>query len=268
MPRLRGDRTWWGVSGNGLSDAWRAAPFAEVAWLDRDGRPDAATVVPLLQRGHPVVALTYDRLALARSLAAAEQVLLAVTSPTLGGGRTPVSAWASVSVHEDPRGHEFEEHLLTQELAKHPPARRLADSPLLRREHAWYLPRILVRTTRVGEVTTHPFRDALAVTAIADAGCATTVDLDGTGATAGPTTSLPDGPTVVLQHGADLPDLDRPWWRRWRGEVTDGDLATATFDQRAQVTVPHGVWRRWRDQIAFEKACWAGIRASEQSGSD
>lgn len=250
------------MSRHQLVSAWRAAPFAEIAWLDPDGRPDAATVVPLLHRERPAVALTFDRVDLGMRLARAEAVLFSVTSPALGGGRTPVSAWTHVSVHEDRQGDEFGEHFLDQELAKHPPARRFADSPLLRREHPWYLPRILVRTTRIEEVATHPFRDALAVTALAGTGSATTVDLGRPDADAPITSPLPDGPTVILQHGADVPDLDRPWWRRWRGEVTDGVLHTDRFDQQVQHTEPLGVWRRWRDQVAFEKACRAGLRQS------
>ncbi|MBS3939981.1 MAG: hypothetical protein KG028_03370 [Actinobacteria bacterium] len=248
------------MSKHQLVSAWRAAPLAEIAWLDPDGRPDAATVVPLVHRDRPALALTFDRLDLGRRLAGAEAVLFSVTSPALGGGGSPVSAWAHVSVHEDLRGTEFEEHFLNQELAKHPPARRFVDSPLLRAEHPWYLPRILVRVTRIEEVTTHPFRDALAVTTVAGHGCATTVDLDRQDREAAVTSPLPDGPTTILQHGADIPDLDRPWWRRWRGDVRDGVLATAEYDERVQVTDPQGVWRRWRDQIRFEKACRAGLR--------
>lgn len=248
------------MSRHQLVSAWRAAPFAEIAWLDADGRPDAATVVPLVHRDRPALALTFDRLDLGRRLAGAETVLFSVTSPALGGGGTPVSAWAHVSVHEDLLGTEFEEYFLDQELAKHPPARRFADSPLLRHEHPWYLPRILVRVTRLDEVASHPFRDALAVTAADGTGHATTVDLDRQDRDAAPTTPLPDGPTVILQHGADVPDLDRPWWRRWRGEVADGVLTTTDYVERAQLTDPQGVWRRWRDQIRFEKACRAGLR--------
>lgn len=250
------------MSRHQLVSAWRAAPFAEIAWLDADGRPDAATVVPLVHGDHPALALTYDRLDLGQQLARAEQVLLAVTSPALSSGRPPVSAWAHLSVHEDPEGHEFEERFLAQELAKHPPARRFADSPLLKSEHPWYLPRILVRATRIEEVVEHPLRDALAVTNLAGTGCATTVDLDRMDDRAGICSPVPDGPTVVLQHGGDLPDLDRPWWRRWRGEVADGTLRTDDFAERRQVAEPEGVWRRWRDQVRFEKACKAGLHTS------
>lgn len=248
------------MSRHRLVSAWRAAPFGEVAWLDDHGRPDAATVVPLVHDDRPALALTFDRVDLGRRLAAADRVLFAVTSPALGGGRAPVSAWGHVSVHEDTAGHEFVERFLDQELAKHPPARRFADSPLLRREHPWYTPRILVRVTGVDDGVEHPLRDALAVTAIGGTGRADTVDLDGLDRHAGITSPLPDGPTVVLQHGADVPDLDRPWWRRWRGEVRDGVLHTELFDERVQHTEPLGVWRRWRDQVAFEKACRAGLR--------
>ncbi|MFA9444755.1 hypothetical protein [Egicoccus sp. AB-alg6-2] len=248
------------MSRHQLVSAWRAAPFAEIAWIDEHGRLDAATVVPLTQRDHPAVALTYDRVEVGQALARAQAVLLSVTSPVLGGGNTPVSAWAHVSVHEDPRGQEFQEQLLPQELAKHPPARRFADSMLLRSEHPWYLPRVLIRATRLEEIQTHPFRDALALSAPGGAGMATTVDLEGDGEAAGIRSPLPDGPVVILQHGADLPGLDQPWWRRWRGEIRDGALVTEEFAERPQHLEPLGVWRRWRDQVAFEKACRAGIR--------
>ncbi|MFA9431305.1 hypothetical protein [Egicoccus sp. AB-alg2] len=250
------------MSRHQLVRGWRAAPFAEIAWLDPDGRPDAATVVPLVQRDHPVVALTYDRWDLAQRLAAAEAVLFAVTCPSLNQGRTPVSAWAHVSVHEDPRGQEFEEQFLAQELAKYPPSRRFADSALLRSEHRWYLPRILVRATRLEDVSTHPFRDALALSSAPGGARAFTADLAGEGVGARLVSSLPDGPVALLQHGADVPDLDRPWWRRWRGEVRDGVLQADAFDELRQELRPLGLWRRWRDQVHLERACKAGLRAA------
>jgi len=242
-----------------LLAGWRAAPFAELGWADRDGRPQAVTVVPLVADGQPLMALTYDRLEVARGLADAAEVSLSVTSPMLNGGRTPTSATVQVEVREDPDGEEFVAAYLPQELAKHPPSRRYADSPLLCSEHRWYLPRLLVRATQVRGVREHAFRDALALSVVDGRAQVDTVDLDGHTSTPVLTSPLPDGPVAILQHGADLPDLELPWWRRWRGTVRAGHLEAFTFDQRPPRVVPPGVWRRWRDEVAFEKACRAGL---------
>jgi hypothetical protein len=247
------------MSGPSLVASWRRAQLAEVVWLDPDGRPDAATVVPLLQDGAPALALTYHRLEVARSLAASPAVCLAVATPSVAGGLQPVSATGHFELEEDPTGLRFQERLLDQELAKCPPSRRRADSLLLRREHWWFLPRLLLRASRLGATRTHPARDALAAVATEDGLHITTVDLDDE---EGVTTPLPDGPAAILRHGARVPDLEHRWVSRWRGEVTHGCFTATMTEHFGSPARPQGVLGRWRDEVALERGCRTGLAAA------
>jgi hypothetical protein len=248
------------VSASAFIEAWRGAQLAEIAWLDPDGRPDIAVVVPLVDDHRPAAALTYDRLGEASRIDAARTVTLAVATPAVAQGREPVALRARVHVEEDPRGTTFQDRFLLQELAKHPPSRLRADSILLRSEHWWYLPRVLVWARPEAGPQRLPLRDALAAIATPEGLTLATTDLDGVGEDARPATALPDGPAVVLQHGADVPDLERPWHRRWRGEVVAGALRVDDYAQRAPRPHPEGLWRRWRDEVALARACRAGLR--------
>ncbi len=245
-----------------LLERWRAAPLGELVWLDRAGRPDARPVVSLLERSHPALALTYAELEVARAIAAAPRLALAVgTAAHLA--HDVLAAGVSVAVHDDPDGEGFAERLLVQELAKHPPSRRLADSILLRREHWWYVARLLVRVThRSPTVTLGPGEILVAVAADGE------LEL-GVGRARGELTgdahieaAVPDGPAVALAHGADLPDLERPWWNRWYGPLRDGRLTIEAAADRAPRHGPMGLLGRWRAQTTLERACREGLRTA------
>jgi hypothetical protein len=243
-----------------LTDAWRRAQLAEVAWVDDRGDPRVDVVVPLLRDGVPALALGYDQLDLARGLAAAEQVTWAVTVPAVAAGAAPIAAAAHVEVAEDPRGEDFAAtSLLDQLLAKHPPARRRLDSPLLRREHGWYLPRLLVRTIELGPSFALAPAEALAVAATGGApwlGAARDLSLgEGTARV-----DLPDGSGVLLQHGADVPELETPWHRRWRGTVGAGVLRADERDEVAPARRRPNLRERIRAERRLELACRAGLR--------
>jgi hypothetical protein len=244
-----------------LLAAWREAQLAEIAWLDADGAPGLTVVVPLMAEGRPAAALTYDRLGEAQRIGAARRVVLAVTSPGSGSERVPVVASTRLEVSPDPRGQTFTDRLLIQELAKYPPSRRRADSVLLRREHWWYLPRLLLRAGHLERSEGQPPRDGLAAVATGDGLVVTTVSLEGPPEAPRLGSHLPDGRVVILQHGADdVPHLDRTWQRRWWGGVVGGELRVEHHAGRGPGSPPDGVWRRWRDEVAFERACRAGLR--------
>jgi hypothetical protein len=241
-----------------LLDSWRAAQLAELVWLAPDGGPAATVVVPLVRDGRPTLALTYQQLQLAKEVAASPAVVLAVTTPSVARGAEPVTASVRFDLDEDPTGRTFTELLLPQELAKHPPSRRRADSLLLRREHWWFLPRLLLTGRVLGPSEPHQLRDGLAAVATVDGLQLTTVELDGD-QVAG---ELPDGPAVVLRHGARIPDLDHRWSSRWRGEVRGGRFVAASTEHAGDPTRPDGVFRRWRDEIALERECREGLIAA------
>lgn len=244
-----------------LVSAWRTAQLGEVAWVDADGTPRAAVVVPLLDAAAPALALPYAEHDLARSLAATDRVTFCLAVPALSGGAPPVAAAARVEVEEDPTGETFvTSPLLDQVLAKHPPSRRRLDSILLRREHAWYLPRLLVRTTELGPSFPLGAGEALGVTVSPDGGpwVAQARDV----ALADGTARLPvdDGPATLLAHGADVPDLEQPWHRLWRGTVVGGRFTADERDEVAPARRRPGLRDRIRDERALERACKRALR--------
>lgn len=242
-----------------------AASLAEVAWLDPEGTPRAAGVIPLLREGEPVLALTFDRVGLATAVAGADVVDLVVREPrnTAAGWRP--TAWRCTSrLVEDLDGDRFTEDLLHQELRRFPPARRYADSPLLCREHWWYLPRLLVPLTPVSELDPPTPRtdpdDLLLVTS--SGGLPVTGGVRVTGgrsvATWGP--SPAPGRGVVHGQDATFPDLED--WLQWSQPVTvdgRGIVPDEPLDPPRPVGPP-ALRERWRRERAFGAACRKGLR--------
>lgn len=243
-----------------------AASLAEVAWLDPEGTPRAAGVVPLLRGGEPVLALTFDRVALALAVAGAEVVDLVVREPrnTAAGWRP--AAWRCTSrLVEDLDGDLFTEDLLHQELRRFPPARRYADSPLLCREHWWYLPRLLVPLTPISELdppTSHADQeDLLLVTA--SGGLPVTGGARVTDGRPAATWGPPPAPGPGLVHGQDatFPDLED--WLQWSHPVIVDERGIVA-DEPPEPPRPVGappLRERWRRERAFASACRAGLAA-------
>ena len=244
-------------------EAWRQAQLAEIA-LRHGSSVDTAVVVPLVNDGLPCVALSYDRLALARSLASADEVVLAITTFAGTGPACTVRARAATS--DDPTGAAFLRlGLLEQELAKHPPSRRRIDSLLLRREHWWLVPRVIVGFQQLNDGRQLTSADGIVAFAANRLDVAACSILDR--ATEQLRLHLPDAPpqvtaapAVVLEHGADVPDLERPWYRRWRGLLTGVDLTVEDVEERAAADRPLRLLERWRQERAIERACRKGLR--------
>jgi hypothetical protein len=250
-----------------LLTSWRRAQLAVVAWARPGRAPGIEVVVPLVRRDVPVLALHYGRLGLADALAAAGEAVVAVGGVGGVGGLpapSPVAARVDVAVAADPEGERFvEEGLLDQELAKHPPSRRRIDSPLQRREHWWYVPRLLVRLHRPRELVALRPADALVACGDRDV-TVTTCHLgarEPVEVTAAGADPLPAGPATVLEHGADLPDLEMPWERRWEGRLTAGRLETDRVDVDAGPRErPLGLLARIQVERRLGQACRAGLR--------
>ncbi|MCZ7422037.1 MULTISPECIES: pyridoxamine 5'-phosphate oxidase family protein [unclassified Micromonospora] len=246
--------------------AIQAATVGELAWIDPDGLPQARPVTPLLLGDRPAVAFPYAEVTLARRLAAAQVAALVVSDDRLTGrGWRPVAVTGRPRLTEDRDGALFTDRLLDQELRKYPPARALIDSPLLRREHWWYLPRLIVvldvdtattigaRPDGTGEVLAVACDDRrLYVDSVtrADGQVGESVRVR---SLAG---RLPaDGPAVLLGHDFSAPDLER--WTPWtiRGELADGVLAVTAAPARTALAPPLGLWRRLTRQRRLARAC-------------
>lgn len=253
---------------------WRRATSCEVCWLDNAGRPAALATIPLLDGEVPCVALPYSRAAAATGLRDAEQVAFAVTdSRSLPADAEGMAVLGWVTITDDISGEHFATELLAQELVKYPPSRALVDSPLLRRENWWWLPRILVRLDRVERTVALPARrdasrDALLVR---DDGRGLRLDVASAPDWDGPEIALRaasdeplrgDGaPTVGLSHDHS-PDRER--WESWsrRGQLRGDQLLVTERDGDPVLDpAPLRLLERLRRQRALERGCRQGIAA-------
>jgi hypothetical protein len=258
----------------GLVDGWRLAQLAELFWADPQGGPDAMPVVPLVDEGVPCVALSYDHLERADALTRAGSAIVTITDPDLARGARTLRCDVRVHRTDDLDGERFETStLLLQELAKHPPSRRRLDSIILRREHWWFLPRILLRLEPLAEPVTIP--PAAALLGHVQAGVLAVAALRGwerdgrsvrVGREAPDSGATPRGPAVLLDHGAEPPELERRWGSRLHGTL-DGDLLhVEREDAWGRSDRSPKLLRRVRDEWALEAACRAGLRASGHRG--
>lgn len=241
----------------------RAAVLAELCWTAGD-RTSWTAVTPLVLDGELTVALTYDRLELARELAAADAVAVTLTDPRLAGpGFDPRYAIGRASVEPDPDGDRFVTRLLDQELAKHPPSRELADSRMLRREHWWFLPRMLVTLGVIheGELESRAPRDWVGAASLdGDLRLATVPDPIDAGDELPRTAPLSDVDTVALfRHDRSLPEMDRGVEQRATATRTAAGLTVASIDGPGELPRPLGLLARMRAVRDLRRGCIRGL---------
>ena len=262
-----------------LGAAVRASSLGELAWVDPDGSPAAMPVIALARGSRPVVALTADRADLARRVQRARQVALVLRDPR-GTGRSfaPLALCGAVTLQVDAEGEVFRAELLEQELRRYPPSRMLADSPLLCREHWWYLPRLVLEVTdpvvlpapapRESEadhllVTVRDGIPVVTTVRTAEAVTDPTSDPLPLVRTGGAPTA--PGPALLLAQDASVPDLER--WEAWSWEGTVGaeasdgalSLTVSRAPEATGLPATASLLQRWRAQRAFERGCRAGI---------
>ncbi|RFU21654.1 pyridoxamine 5'-phosphate oxidase family protein [Geodermatophilus marinus] len=242
--------------------------MAELLWRTPGGPPGATGVVPLVLDDRPVVALPWAQAATARSAASAGEVALVLSDPRLTG-----SAWRPLvlsgrpALVEDGDGSLFTERLLDQELRKHPPSRALADSPMLRREHWWYLPRLVLvlDPVRVGG-TRRREGPTDAVLAVDDGGLHVgTVRVADWEADPVPLRDAPTGvrgPAVLVGQEVSVPDVERWTVHTTTGRYADGRLADARRSGPRELEPVPGLLARVRRQWSLERACVRELRAA------
>ncbi|QZY28076.1 hypothetical protein [Nocardioides coralli] len=242
------------------------ASVGEVGWVDEAGAPRAAAVLPLLRDGTPVLALTFDRVELAVSLSGAARVDLLVREPrNTASGWTP-TAWACrTRLVEDLDGDLYRDELQLQELRRYPPARRYADSPLLMREHWWFLPRLVVVLEPERTLSPPPARsdaaDLLLVTADgAEPRCAG-VRREPSGLTHSWGPRPTPGTGLVLAQEASFPDLES--WTAWSLPVAVSEAGISAREPLPDVgpVGPPRLWERWRAERQLARACRRGLAA-------
>jgi hypothetical protein len=243
-----------------------ASSLAEVSWV-AIGQPRIRGVVPLVRGDVPVLAFTYADADLAREVAGSPVVTLSLTEPrSTGAAFRPLAMVGRPRLVEDPSGDLFATDLLPQELRRYPPSRLLADSPLLQREHWWYLPRLLVEIdvdAVVPMVTREdPARDHLLVVAGTDGPVVRVARLSDSDPglvvlrSEGPP---PPGPAVLFGQDASFPDIEQ--WTQWcyRGRWDGAALEVDEAPDRIGLRRPPGLLQRWRRQREFERRCVAAI---------
>lgn len=245
-----------------------AACVAELAWPGPDGLPYAEPATPLLLGKEPALAYPYAREEHARTVAAAALVAVVLSDDRMTSREwSPTLLWARPRLLEDRDGSLFGAELITQELLKYPPSRALIDSPLLRREHWWYLPRLVVamEVTAVEPVGARPGGHG-ALLAVAGHGqlSVDTVTVANDAAHPDGTDRLqltsrtggvaPDGPAVLLGHDFS-PDLET--WEPWtvRGRLSWPMLTVAERSERRAADRRPKLWTRLRRQHRLQRAC-------------
>ena len=251
-----------------LERAVHSAGVAELLWQTAAGPPAAIGVVPLVLGGKPAVALPWAHADTARDAAAGGTAAFVLSDARLtGSGWEPLVATGQLTLVEDVDGDLFLEELLDQELRKHPPSRALADSHMLRREHWWYLPR-LVLVLEPADVVPGARRedprdavlavddDGLHVRTVRVAGWdADPLVLDG-----GPVTVR--GPAALVGQEISVPDVEQWTVHTTTGRYADGRLTDVRPAATRSLEPRPGLLARIRRQRALERACVTALRAA------
>ncbi len=256
-----------------LTTTTELAAVAAFAYAGADGTPHLMPVTPLLLDGDPAFTLPYARLELAREIFASSQAALLYADSRLAYvGWSPLAATVKAEVIPDPEGELFCEKLLHQELRKFPPDRQLIDSPLLRRENWWYVPRLIVRLVEPGEprpVARRETQDHGVLAYVSDKGLTAesvrvadwgaeriSVGLSGVNER-----SVERSPATLLYYDFEVPDMDPRTSFLAAGRLENGRLSVAHRSGSRTLGKRPGLIARWRAQRDLERRCKAGLKS-------
>jgi hypothetical protein len=225
-------------------------------------------VVPLLLGDRPAVALPWAFVDDARAAAASTGAALVLSDPRLTGSAwRPLALTGRLTLVEDGEGSLFADQLLGQELRKHPPSRALIDSPMLRREHWWYLPRLilLLDPVAVEPIGRREGPDDAVLGVDDDGLLVRTVrvadwDADPMSLTGGPATVA--GPAVLVGQEVSVPDVERWTVHTTTGVYADARLSDVVPPAHRELEPVPKLMSRIRRQRTLEKACVAALRAA------
>jgi hypothetical protein len=250
-----------------LEQAVHSAGVAELLWRVPDGAPSAIGVVPLVLGGQPAVALPWAHVETARAAAASEAAALVLSDARVTGSAwEPLVAAGRLTLVEDDDGEFFADRLLDQELRKHPPSRALADSHMLRREHWWYLPRLILVLEAV-DVVPGTRRDGPleAVLAVDDDGLhvrtVRVADWDADPLVLHDAPATVRGPAVLVGQEISVPDVEQWTVHTTTGRYADGRLTDVVPAPTRTLEPRPGLLTRIRRQRALERACVTALRA-------
>lgn len=247
--------------------AVRAAATCEISWTGPEGMPHATALTPLSNEEGVTVAFTFAQSQQARAIADADTVAVTITDRRSGSSQwCPLIIRGTVSLRVDLEGNDFTDAHLPEELAKYPPSRVLVDSIILRREHWWYLPRLLVDIT---PTTVERFQERTKEQPLlftkdqrAHVLDASPIDLHGPEATTRLPETVPTGPATLFNHNFSVPDFEQ--WTEWiaTGEVSQQRFLPHAQEGTVDLPRPRGLFARYRHQTQLEKACRTALAAA------
>ncbi|QBI54132.1 hypothetical protein [Streptomonospora litoralis] len=268
-----------GLALQNVVTVWRRSTAAEMCWAGSGG-PAGIPVVPLVWDDLPCVALPMAHLDAVDTMTSG-RASFAVSDPPSQDAAAAVVASGPVDIRFDLEGKRFADHLLEQEIVKHPPTRLRADGLMARRENWWWMPRVLITLTAVEDVRPLPPRtrgdDALLVRPGPHGGAAR---VDTVTARAWPEPSGGGEIELWRRDGSSLegtgepafafahrhsPDFER--WERWyrsgraQGEVLTVTAGTGTPEPESPR--PYNLLARYRNHREVVRACRAGIAKAE-----
>jgi hypothetical protein len=245
-----------------------ATVVAELVAARPDGELEVATVTPLVDEdGGIVVALPYAHRDLADGLVAARHLALVLSDDRMAlRGWEPLVSPVRAEVDPDPKGDRFRDVLLDQELGKHPPSRLLADSLRDRRDHWWFLARLLCRLAPLGEVRPitarhDPTTGVLAWTSASGLEVETVAVVDADEGTcrlqtlSGRVLRGAGDPALLFRHDYSQPDLERRSELRESGRLEGGELRAVRREGELTLPDPPKLLERIHRHRAFAKAC-------------
>jgi len=266
-----------GYDRQSLTTTTELAAVAELAYAAANGSPRVEAVTPLLLGGDPTFALPYSRLELARRLAEVPRVSVTFSDSRLAYvGWSPLTVEGAVEVTPDPEGELFLGELLTDELRKFRPARSLIGNFVARRDHWWYVPRLILRLKDAGPPRPVARRTAPehAVLAWNVGGTvrADVVRVDDWQAeriavrplppdAAGPAEPLPDGvPAALFRNDFSVPDMEQRASLLVSGRLEGRRLTVERLEGEPQLGRRPGTLGRWRAQMDLARRCKAGLK--------
>lgn len=249
------------------SRAAAATVVAELVYTRGDTGLAAVVVTPLVDDGRIVLALPYAEAATAERLAAAGEVCLTLSDDRMAlRGWEPLAITGRIEVTPDPEGERFQDELMEQELGKHPPTRLLVDSLRDRRDHWWYLPRLLchlepsVGIRAVGR-RSGPTTGVLAWRGSSGLDVETVEVIDAehdqirVRALSGRELRGAGDPAVLFRHDYSQPDLERRAARRESGRLAGAALRGVEREGELALPAPYSLLERMRRFRALSKAC-------------
>lgn len=256
---------------NDVISAADLAATAEIAFFDRSGRPRLRSVVPLVSEGVPAFTLTFAECDLAREIERSPEVRLVFSDSRLAyAGWNALSVPARSKMVADPKGDDFLDLFLEQELRKYPPSRLYMDTIMQRRENWWYTPRLMFFLEDLGEPKAIQRR-----TSPKDAGVlawdsgeglrAETVEVGEWGEDRMPLrsageASLAEGPAALLFHDFSVPDMEQETSFHATGNLSGGRLYVESREGSRELPPLPGLISRLRAQRSLKKRCAAGIK--------